>query len=139
MAAVDVVDDYLEGLPGETRRLAHGEWGVTLAPEQAAGWPLDVGLRLADGVLRAQAHALDDADGTRPLDAAVVEPPDALRALRLHARARDLGAGRPRGRATWTRGRSTACSGWWSRGRWRCGSSSRASAEPAKASAWLPD
>jgi hypothetical protein len=66
MAAVDVVDSYLQGLPGETRRLAHGEWGVTVAPEQAAGWPLHVGLRLADGVLAAQAHALDEEAGIDP-------------------------------------------------------------------------
>jgi Putative bacterial sensory transduction regulator len=66
MAAVDVVDSYLEGLPGETRRLAHGEWGVTLQAEQAAGWPLHVGLRLAEGVLHAQAHALDESDGLDP-------------------------------------------------------------------------
>jgi len=66
MAAVDVVDSYLEGLPGETRRVAHGEWGVTLEPEQAAGWALHVGLRLADGVLRAQAHVLADAAGLDP-------------------------------------------------------------------------
>ncbi|MEK6227857.1 MAG: hypothetical protein AABM31_00845 [Actinomycetota bacterium] len=66
MAAVDVVDSYLEGLPGETRRLAHGEWGVSLDPAQAAGWPLHVGLRLADGVLHAQAHALDESEGLDP-------------------------------------------------------------------------
>ena len=66
MAAVDVVDSYLEGLPGETRRVAHGEWGVTVGPEQAAGWALHVGLRLVDGVLRAQAHALDDSEGLDP-------------------------------------------------------------------------
>ncbi|HZI90021.1 MAG TPA: YbjN domain-containing protein [Thermoleophilaceae bacterium] len=66
MAAVDVVDSYLEGLPGESRRLAHGEWGVSLEPEQGAGWPLHVGLRLADGVLHAQAHALDESEGLDP-------------------------------------------------------------------------
>ena len=66
MAAVDVVDSYLEGLPGETRRLAHGEWGVTLQAEQAAGWPLHVGLRLADAVLHVQAPALDDPEGIDP-------------------------------------------------------------------------
>jgi len=66
MAAVDVVDSYLEGLPGETRRVAHGEWGVTVGPEQAAGWALHVGLRLVDGVLRARAHALDDSEGLDP-------------------------------------------------------------------------
>ena len=58
MAAVDVVDDYVSSLPGETRRLGHAEWGITLAPEAAAGHPLDVGLRIADGLLRAQAFAL---------------------------------------------------------------------------------
>jgi len=58
MAAVDVIADYIETLPGETRRLAHSEWGVTLDPERAGGSPLDLGLRLADGLLRVQAFAL---------------------------------------------------------------------------------
>lgn len=66
MAAVDIVDAYLEALPGASRRIAHGEWGVTVAPEQAAGWPLEVGLRLADGVLTVRAHALSDPDGVDP-------------------------------------------------------------------------
>jgi hypothetical protein len=66
MAAVDVVDAYVEGLPGESRRLTHGEWGLSLAAEQAAGWPLHVGLRLADSALRAQAHALDQSEGLDP-------------------------------------------------------------------------
>ena len=66
MAAIDVVDTYVSALPGEARRVAHGEWGVTVAPEQAAGWPLEVGLRLADGLLTAQAHALSDPDGVDP-------------------------------------------------------------------------
>lgn len=60
MAAVDIVDAYLEALPGATRRVAHSEWGVTVDAEQAAGWPLEVGLRLADGLLTAKAHALSD-------------------------------------------------------------------------------
>jgi putative sensory transduction regulator len=58
MAAADVVDAYVEALPGGGRRLAHGEWGVTIAEEAAGGWPLEVGLRLADGLLRVQAFAL---------------------------------------------------------------------------------
>jgi hypothetical protein len=58
MAAADVIDHYISALPGETRRLAHGEWGITVEPEQARGWALHVGLRLADGVLTAQAFAL---------------------------------------------------------------------------------
>jgi len=66
MAAVDIVDAYIEALPGDTRRVAHGEWGITLAPGGADGWPLHVGLRLADGVLHAQAHALDSSDGLDP-------------------------------------------------------------------------
>jgi hypothetical protein len=66
MAAVDIVDSYLEALPGATRRVAHGEWGVTVDAEHAAGWPLEVGLRLADGMLTARAHALSDPDGIDP-------------------------------------------------------------------------
>ena len=58
MAAVDEINDYIDALPGETRRVAHGEWGVTLDAEHAGGWPLDLGLRLADGLLRVQAFAL---------------------------------------------------------------------------------
>ena len=62
MSAADVVNEYVEGLPGETRRLGHAEWGITVAPEQAAGWPLDVGLRIADGLLRAQAFVAPASD-----------------------------------------------------------------------------
>jgi Putative bacterial sensory transduction regulator len=61
MAAVDVVDSYVSALPGDSRRLAHAEWGITVPAESAGGWPLDVGLRLADGILRAQAVALHGA------------------------------------------------------------------------------
>lgn len=66
MAAVDVIDRYLEELPGESRRLAHGEWGVTVGADQAGGWPLHVGLVLHEGLVRAQAHALDSPDGIDP-------------------------------------------------------------------------
>jgi hypothetical protein len=65
-AAVDIVDAYLEALPGSTRRLGHAEWGVTLPAEQAAGWPLDVGLRIEEGILRAQAFALGADDQVNP-------------------------------------------------------------------------
>ena len=58
MAAVDVVDAYLAGLPGGSRRLAHAEWGVTVPAEAAGGEAIDVGLRIADGLLRAKAVAL---------------------------------------------------------------------------------
>jgi hypothetical protein len=61
MAAVDVVDAYVNALSGGGRRLAHAEWGITVPAESAGGWPLDVGLRLADGILRAQAVALHGA------------------------------------------------------------------------------
>ena len=58
MAAVDVITEYVDALPGDTRRVAHAEWGVTLDEERGGGWPLDVGMRLADGLLRVQAFAL---------------------------------------------------------------------------------
>jgi hypothetical protein len=66
MSAVSVVDAYVSGLPGETRRLGHGEWGITLPDEQGAGWPLDVGLRVADELLRVQAFALGADDAVNP-------------------------------------------------------------------------
>ncbi|HET8672332.1 MAG TPA: YbjN domain-containing protein [Thermoleophilaceae bacterium] len=66
MAAVDVVDEYVSGLPGETRRLAHSEWGITVPAEQAHGWPLEIGMRVADGLLRVQAFALAASDELNP-------------------------------------------------------------------------
>lgn len=66
MSAVEIVDGYVERLPGATRRLAHGEWGITVAPEQAAGWPLDVGVRIDEGLLRVQAFALSADDAINP-------------------------------------------------------------------------
>jgi len=66
MAAVDVVNEYLSGLPGSTRWLGHAEWGVSLPAEQAAGWALDVGVRIEDGILRAQAFALGADDAINP-------------------------------------------------------------------------
>jgi hypothetical protein len=66
MSAVSVVDAYVSGLPGDTRRLGHGEWGISLPAEQGAGWPLDVGLRIADGLLRVQAFALAADDAVNP-------------------------------------------------------------------------
>ena len=53
----DIVDEYLAELDATTRRVAPREWGVSI--DDVAGWPLHVGLRMADGFLRAQAHALD--------------------------------------------------------------------------------
>src|SRR2546421_11727493 len=66
MAAVDVVNEYVESLPGTTRKLAHAEWGITVAADSAAGYDLDVGLRIDDGLLRAQAFALPAQEGLNP-------------------------------------------------------------------------
>lgn len=66
MSAVSVVDEYVSRLPGDARRLAHGEWGITLPAEQAAGWPLDVGVRVADELLRVQAFALGADEAINP-------------------------------------------------------------------------
>ena len=55
MAVVETVDTYLEGTEAEWRRVAHGEWGITV---EAAGWPLHIGLALRDGLLRAQAEVV---------------------------------------------------------------------------------
>src|SRR3954466_9285877 len=66
MAATDVIDSYVKGLPYGGRRLASGEWGVTVSPEAAAGWPLEVGLRLHEGLLRIQAFALSADDSINP-------------------------------------------------------------------------
>jgi Putative bacterial sensory transduction regulator len=66
MAAVDVVDAYVHGLPTGGRRLAHAEWGITVPGETAGGTPLDVGLRIADGLLSAKAAALGPAPDLDP-------------------------------------------------------------------------
>jgi hypothetical protein len=67
MAAPEVLDAYLDSLPAlRVRRLAHGEWGLTVPGEELDGQPLDVGLRLADGLLRAQAVALHSAQDLDP-------------------------------------------------------------------------
>ncbi len=55
MGAAELVDRYVSALPGATRRLAEGEWGVTVESDQADGELLDIGVRIADGLLRAQA------------------------------------------------------------------------------------
>jgi hypothetical protein len=49
--AHEAVEAVVKGAGG--RRLATGEWGLTLP--DVGGWPLDVGVRLRRGVLRAQA------------------------------------------------------------------------------------
>jgi hypothetical protein len=47
----EAVDAVITGVRG--RRLADGEWGLTV--DDVGGWPLDVGVRVRRGVLRAQA------------------------------------------------------------------------------------
>jgi Putative bacterial sensory transduction regulator len=59
VAAVDVITEYLGDFAGEHRRVASREWGLTLPAEAAGGWPLEVGLRISDGMLRAQAPVAD--------------------------------------------------------------------------------
>jgi hypothetical protein len=66
MAAIDVIDEYLGALPGNTRRLAQAEWGLTLPADAGGGDPLDVGLRIDDGLLTAKAAALGPAPDLDP-------------------------------------------------------------------------
>jgi Putative bacterial sensory transduction regulator len=49
------IDRYVASLDPPGRRVAPGEWGVSLEVE---GWPLHVGLRVRQGVLVAQAMAV---------------------------------------------------------------------------------
>jgi hypothetical protein len=67
VAAVDEIEAYLSELPAlRARRLAHAEWGITVPADELDGEPLDVGLRVADGLLRAQAVALHGAGDLDP-------------------------------------------------------------------------
>jgi putative sensory transduction regulator len=66
MAAVEVVNAYLSALPGESRRLAPAEWGLTVPAEFAGGEPLDVGVRISDGLLSVKAAALGPAEDLDP-------------------------------------------------------------------------
>ncbi|MFL5895765.1 MAG: YbjN domain-containing protein [Thermoleophilaceae bacterium] len=47
------LDDYLAGV-GARSLTGGSEWGLTVEAE----WPLDIGIRLADGLLRVQAYVL---------------------------------------------------------------------------------
>jgi hypothetical protein len=60
--AIDAVGRYLEEIGG--RRLADGEWGLTISDE----YPLDIGLRVTDGLLRMQAFALPAVDAPADQD-----------------------------------------------------------------------
>ena len=67
MAAVDDVDAYLASVEGlHARRLAHGEWGLTVPGENVGGDPIEASLRIADGLLRVQALALHGAGDLDP-------------------------------------------------------------------------
>jgi hypothetical protein len=55
MGVEETVDAYLSGLEAEWRRVAPGEWGLTV---EAAGWPLHLGLAFRDGLLRAQGEVV---------------------------------------------------------------------------------
>jgi hypothetical protein len=61
-----VINEYLDGLPGEHRKLAHTEWGLTLEAENAGGWPCDMSLRIDDQLLRVQAYALEANEALDP-------------------------------------------------------------------------
>jgi hypothetical protein len=72
---IDAVSSYLDGLGA--RRLADGEWGLTIADEQ----PLDIGIRVADGLVRIQAFAVPAADA--PADEDVLHWNRATRVVRF--------------------------------------------------------
>lgn len=73
--AIDAVGPYLEGVGA--RRLAEGEWGLTVAGEH----PLDIGIRVADGLVRIQAFAVPAADA--PADEDVLHWNRATRIVRF--------------------------------------------------------
>jgi hypothetical protein len=72
---IDAVSRYLEGVGA--RRLAEGEWGLTIPDE----YPLDIGIRVADGLVRMQAFAVPAADA--PADADVLHWNRATRVVRF--------------------------------------------------------
>lgn len=53
MPLTDTVNQYLQSLEAESRRVSETEWGLTV---EAAGWPLHIGIAWRDGLLRAQAE-----------------------------------------------------------------------------------
>ena len=50
--AVEALDAFMRELEGDVRQVAPGEWGITVS---VSGWPLDVGVAVRDGLVRAQA------------------------------------------------------------------------------------
>lgn len=53
---IDAVSGYLEQVGA--RRVAEGEWGLTISEE----YPLDIGVRVAEGLVRIQAFAVPTVD-----------------------------------------------------------------------------
>ena len=118
MPATDVLDSYLTSLPGEVRRLARGEWGLTIPPD-TLGEPLDIGLSIADGLLRAKAPAGRPADGLDPW--MLLWWNRQTRLVRFACTRRARSGCTPT--SPWPpsmSGPSTVCSGWWSRPWWLC-------------------
>ena len=55
MHSLATVDAFVSSLEVDHRRVADGEWGLSL---EAAGWPLHIGIAWRDGLLRIQAEVL---------------------------------------------------------------------------------
>jgi hypothetical protein len=72
---IDAVSAYFDGVGA--RRLADGEWGLTVADEH----PLDIGIRVVDGLVRIQAFAVPAADA--PDDSDVLHWNRATRVVRF--------------------------------------------------------
>ncbi len=64
--AAAVIDAYLERLDADVRRLAGAHWGVTIGAEVAGGWPLEIGVRIADDLVRVQAPVTDHSEHLDP-------------------------------------------------------------------------
>ena len=80
---IDAVSRYLEDVGA--RRVAEGEWGLTISDE----YPLDIGIRLAQGLLRIQAFAVSAVDA--PADSDVLHWNRATKVVRFaRTRAGDL-------------------------------------------------
>jgi hypothetical protein len=52
ISVAETIEQYLAALPEPHRRLSEIEWGFTV---EAAGWQLDVGIAIRDGLFRVQA------------------------------------------------------------------------------------
>ncbi len=85
MDGSEAVEKALQEAGATWRRVAPGEWGVTVA---AGGWDLHVGLALRDGLVCAQAHALPGGEAD---EHALLHRNRTLRLVRFaHTRAGDV-------------------------------------------------